>query len=336
MASTSAMKVLVVEESKQERRRMVDALADLNEIVVTGAVPDVETALRVLGEHRFDILVSGLAEPEGGRLIDRARALERGPSVVVVANPQGPADRPSLAAKADVYVEKDADLRGMSEGVRDLVQRLGDPLRLIGRMAGGVAHDLNNYLCVLDVTMTLLRQHPDDQTLWVQSRAALERSMRLTMSLLEYMKGSRRVENLDLGALVRQVLQLFGRTLAQDVNVIVEIEGELPVRGVASELEQLVLNLVINASDAMPEGGELRVRGQATADRVTLEVSDQGPALDVVVHPLTGLAPSRKPGRGAVLGLGIVRSVAERHGATIQIVTQRTGARVVVGFPRAA
>jgi signal transduction histidine kinase len=335
MASTSAMKVLVVEASKQQRRKMVEALADLTDIVVTGAVPDVESALRVLDEQRFDILVSGLGEADGGRLIERARELERGPSIVVVANPEGGAEHPdSLAAKADVYVEKDAELRGMAQGVSDLVQRRGDPLRLLGRMTGGVAHDLNNYLCVLDVTMTLLRQHPEDQTLWVQSRAALERSMRMTMSLLEYMRGRRKIEAVELGALIRQVLHLFGRTLAQDVNVIVELEGELPVRGVASELDQLVLNLVLEASDAMPAGGDLRVRGHATAERVTLEIVDQGPPLGAV-DPTTGLAPSRKPGRGPVLGLGIARSVAERHGATIQVVTQHTGTRVIVTFPRA-
>src|SRR5688572_30703356 len=156
-------------------------------------------------------------------------------------------------------------------------EHLDDSFRLLGRMTAGVAHDLNNYLTVLRVSIDLLEHRGSDRLLWDRAREAIESAIELNRNLLEYARGSApEPAPLDLAALVRRVLGLVGRLITPEIVVVVDESSDLPrVRGVAPELEQLVLNLVLNACDAMPKGGELRVRLRAPGpSAVVIDVMD--------------------------------------------------------------
>jgi signal transduction histidine kinase len=139
---------------------------------------------------------------------------------------------------------------------------------------------------------------------------------------------------------VQRVLEVVARLIPYEVVVMVDVDADTPVvSGIASELEQLVLNLVLNARDAMPAGGTLHlVLRSDSPSKVSLVVTDTGVGLVAAAAAASGPAtPSTKPGRnGQGLGLGIVRAVVERHGADLAITPNAGGGtRVAVTFRRA-
>jgi len=212
---------------------------------------------------------------------------------------------------------------------------------MLGRVAAGVAHDLNNYLAVVDLALTAAQGSGADIANCKEladAREAVQSARKLTNGLLDYARGgSPTPQSIDLGALVRRVLELFARVIPENVTLELETETAAPlVTGIAAELEQLVLNLVVNACDAMPDGGELSVGVRASKENsVTLEVADTGCGLSEACRDSDGpTSPSSKRGsETSGLGLGIVRSVAERHGAALELGPRSGGGtRVVVSF----
>lgn len=348
------MKVLVVERVKQERRALVEALAMIDEIAVCGAVGDLRSVERVFEEAPPDVVVTG-TELEDGRgidLISCAARLARTPQIVVVAEaPTREEWRAHLDAGAARVVERDEQLSELTDVVLSLARNArpadvaesaehADPVLLVGRLAGGVVHDLNNYLMALQFALEELQETPNDPELWGRTQVALDLASRLTRSLLGYVRGAPQPPKaVELGALVRDLLSAVGRPLRQRATLTLDVADGLPaVRGTASELEQLVLNLVLNAIDASPTGGEVMIRIHSVrGEAVTLEVTDHGGGLDdAALGRAAVLSPSTKPGRIGGLGLGIVRAVAERHHAQIRIVRPPTGGTTVtVVFPRA-
>jgi signal transduction histidine kinase len=214
---------------------------------------------------------------------------------------------------------------------------------LLGRLAAGVAHDLANYLAIVDMSLATARKRADEEGLRNAVDAAREgtdRASGLCRCLLDYARGGAPdPAPVDLEATVHRLLQLFGRMIPAHVSAVVDADADLPpVSGVAAELEQLVLNLVLNACDAMPDGGDLRVRLRATTRLVCLEVADTGGGMSQPELVRGALGPStnaRHPGAG--LGLGIVHAVADRHHAGVHIENRPTGGTIVrVTFPRRA
>src|SRR5262249_1488451 len=140
-----------------------------------------------------------------------------------------------------------------------------------------IVHDFSNYIGVLEVMLVLLRRSPNDATLWLQTESVVDVIRRLDATLLEYARGGapERVA-VDLVAIVRDTLSLAARVIPPDVKLVLDIADGTPVLAVRTDLEQLVLNLVINACDAMPRGGELRVSVAQVPYGMVLEVRDTG------------------------------------------------------------
>lgn len=209
-----------------------------------------------------------------------------------------------------------------------------DELRLLGRIAAGVAHDLNNYLCVTNLLLALLETAPASPELHARTRASIDQARRLARSLVGYVRGEAPAfEPVDLGALVDRMLALVGRAIAPSISVTTDIATELPqIRGVVSELEQLILNLVLNAADAMPGGGELAVRVQpAGTATLYLELADTGTGMIAeTLATADGRTASTRSGRRVGLGLGIVRRVIEHHGGSIRFTPRSDGAGTIV------
>src|SRR5262245_32591537 len=113
---------------------------------------------------------------------------------------------------------------------------IDDELRLLGRMAAGVIHDLNNYLGAIHATLTLLEQSPAERDLLSRALGCVDQAGRLTAALLAHLRGEDPpFEPVALGALVRQTLLLIERSLPPAIETRVEIADELPpIRGVRS------------------------------------------------------------------------------------------------------
>lgn len=338
------MRILIVDGSKERRLGMVEMLGVVTNVVIQGAVGTLRSALTAVLEARPDVIVTGSALPDGdgAQLIEEVRRLAQTPSFVVVAGTPSEEERERyLAVGVDRYVENASDERALQIAVTTLRRRPAasvppaETQRLLGRMTAGVVHDLNNYIHVLEVTLRMLRRQPDDAQLWRQSEAAVQAMARLNTMLLTYARGTAVAPILlDVGELAREVIAVLGRIVPPSIAVSFDIQPNLPpVRGVRAELEQLVLNLVVNACDAMAEtGGALTISVRRSAASVlVLDISDTGTGMTTT--PGSG-ASTKRIGQG--LGLGIVQSVVERHRGALSITTRETGGtKVVVMLPTA-
>jgi signal transduction histidine kinase len=349
--------ILVAEKSRAARLAIVDALGRIDTIAVQGAVAELREAVRWLCRDTPDLVVTGveLADASGLDLIEAARQLSPTSRIVVVGpSPAAEAWRRQVAAGAIQFVTAGPCLDELCEVVAALARPApeggggaggdggaDDALRLLGRITAGVAHDLGNYLSALTAVIALLEGARIDPALVARARSSVDHARRLAVSLVGHARGeSPAFEPVDLGAIVDRMLALLAHVLPPGIAVRAHIAALVPpVRGAAVELEQLVLNLVLNAADAMPGGGELIVRVQPTGTpAVYLEVSDTGHGMPPEARAADGgPAASSQPGRRTGLGLGIVRRVIDRHGGSIRFAPRvdRTGTIVWALLPTA-
>jgi signal transduction histidine kinase len=347
--------ILVAEKSSAARQAIVDALARIDAIAVQGAVAELREAVRALCRDTPDLVVTGveLADASGLDLIEATRQLAPGSRIVVVGPSSAPATeawRRQASAGAIQFVAAGPSFDELREVVAAIAHPSpgrgddaggagdadGDPLRLLGRITVGIAHDLGNYLSALAATIALLDGAAldgarVDPAVVARARTSVDHALRLALSLVGHVRGDAPAfEPVDLADLVERMLKLLVPVLPSDVVVRTDLAALVPpVNGAAVELEQLVLNLVLNAADAMPGGGELTVRVQPTGTAaVYLEVSDTGRGLPPEPRAGDGgpIAASAR-GQRAGLGLGIVRRVIARHGGSIRFAPRvdRTG-----------
>jgi signal transduction histidine kinase/CHASE3 domain sensor protein/ActR/RegA family two-component response regulator len=221
-------------------------------------------------------------------------------------------------------------------------------LRALGQMASGIAHDINNAISPVAIyTDILLRKEPD---LSERAREFLETIRRAIGDVAEtvarmrefYRPGDSEAKRrpVDLNTLVQQVIDLTRarwRDMPEQRGIAIELQTELApdlpvVMGVESELREALTNLVLNAVDAMPEGGTLTLRTRVAEDNPSLPPKMRGPARVCVEICDTGMGMDEetrrrclepffttKGERGTGLGLAMVYGVAQRHGAELQI-----------------
>ncbi len=335
------MKVLIVDGSKERRRELTEALAELNNVIVQGAVPDVRSALSAVVDAAPDLVVTDVTLPDGDGtyLLERMRGMARTPSVIVLAKRANDEQRIHyLTVGADSYIDGSdfASVRAAVLGLAATRFAIGsippqETQRLLGRMTAGVVHDFNNYLNVADISLDLVQRGNKAPELLSNARKALDAMKRLNATLLAYARGGVPTTTpIDLGLVASEILEMTRRVIATNVEVEIDIADRLrPVLAVRSELEQVLLNLIINACDAMPMGGQLDVRvKQATSQAVLLEVSDTGVGFG---------EPTKSTKNGVGLGLAIVRNVVARQGGAIRIVPRASGGTTVaIMLPTAA
>jgi PAS domain S-box-containing protein len=236
--------------------------------------------------------------------------------------------------------------------------RRAQKLEAVGRLAGGVAHDFNNLLTVINSCCDLLRlqRAPGDPQLELLDavHSAGERAAALTRQLLAF--GRRQILQprvLDVNAVVAEMVKLLGRLIGEDITLDVALDARpLRVSGDHGQLEQVVMNLALNARDAMPHGGRLEIRTErvdlgetfaATHLEVPpgpyalLAVNDTGSGMDETVraHVFEPFFTTKGPGKGTGLGLATVYAVVKQAGGAIDVVsTPGVGTAVRVYLPR--
>jgi signal transduction histidine kinase len=228
--------------------------------------------------------------------------------------------------------------------------RQAQKMEAIGRLAGGIAHDFNNIMTVVlghsEILALELKDQPEMRSSLMEIQHAAERAAALTRQLLAF---SRRQKlepvPVDLNAVARDMVSLLGRVLGGDIEVRADTTaGPVMVATDRVQLEQALLNLAVNARDAMPEGGRLLLT-------VAQRAPDEGHGVGVmaVADTGTGIAPEARPhifdpffttkevGRGSGLGLAMVYGFMQQSGGTIQFdSTMGVGTTFELTFPLAA
>ncbi len=217
-------------------------------------------------------------------------------------------------------------------------------MEAIGTLAGGIAHDFNNLLMVIQGNVSLLRHRLNGELSHQELLDRIENAARtgahLTRKLLAYArKGKYHVEQVDLNVLVRDSMSILGRT-RKDVVVRMDLAAPLwKINADKCQIEQVLLNLIVNAFEAMPVSGKLGVRTQnipgneaqrltgqpAQGDYVLIEVSDTGIGMDpqTLKRVFDPYFSTKKAARGAGLGLASVLGIVKNHGGHIRATSSK-------------
>jgi signal transduction histidine kinase/ActR/RegA family two-component response regulator len=231
------------------------------------------------------------------------------------------------------------------------VLRQSQKLEAMGQLVGGVAHDFNNLLMVISGGLDMLDRKADParrQRLMDGMRHAAQRGAGLTRQLVTFARHEAlQSESVDLAHQIGRMRELLDRSLRGDVNVLLEFADDLfPIEVNSAELELAVLNLAVNARDAMPDGGTIVIRAE-NAPAVPQSDLDGDFVLLSVIDPGMGIPPeirdrvfepfftTKELGKGSGLGLAQVYGFAKQSGGTVRIESEAgRGTTVVLTLPR--
>lgn len=258
-----------------------------------------------------------------------------------------------VAERTRALQEANAELRiQMAERARvEEALRQAQRIEAIGQLTGGVAHDFNNLLMVISGGLEMLRRsrQPDRrERLMDGMQQAAQRGAVLTRQLLAFSRCQKlKPEPVNVARQIGGMRELLDRSLRGDVHVTFEFASDLwPVEVDAAELEFVVLNLTVNARDAMPNGGLIIVRAENCAmlnrdelngNYVRLSVSDTGTGIapEVLARVFEPFYTTKEIGKGSGLGLAQVHGFASQSHGAVQIdSTVGHGTTVSLYLPR--
>jgi PAS domain S-box-containing protein len=236
--------------------------------------------------------------------------------------------RYAIAAFQDIGPQRAAETerRRLEEQLRR-----AERLESLGRLAGGIAHDFNNLLTPMLVYSELARdalpaESPIRQNL-EEIRGAAERAADLTRQLLAF--GREQVlapRRLDMNQAVRDFDRMFRRLVREDVDLELRLAPELgAVRADASQIQRVLMNLGLNAIDAMPQGGRVTLETERVlhdgVPSVALRVRDTGQGMDAdtVARVFDPFFTTKGPAKGTGLGLPTVYGIVAQHGGTLSV-----------------
>ncbi len=286
-------------------------------------------------EHERDPLLA--VEPRWAIVPVVARNTSIGALAVAVAEDEAFGEQDielleDLAAHMGIALQNARAYQELADARDELVRR--ENLQALGEMAAGVAHDFNNLLSAILGRAQMLRLRSEDaevrRSVEVIEQAALD-GARTVERIQEFAKAAPDSSDdasfvpVDVNAMVGVAVERSMssvRTAGRPIELRLELGEGGHIRGNPSELRQVLTNLIFNAVDAMPEGGELRVSSgrDRTASTVWFAVRDDGVGMDRetaerIFHPFFSTKGSRGTGLGMSVSYGIVR----RHGGTIEV-----------------
>jgi len=229
-------------------------------------------------------------------------------------------------------------------------------LETVGRLVGGVAHDFNNRLHVIMGHADMLQRSVSEPTLAFHAEIVVQSAQRaaeLTRQLLAYSRRQMlRPQAVEVNSVVEGTQRMLERVLDEHVELVTVLEAKFPMLADSGQIEQVLMNLILNARDAMPEGGRITLRtfdvqvddqapleGLAPGAYVALAVSDTGSGISASARPqiFEPFFTTKEVGRGTGLGLASVEGIVRQSGGSITVdSSEGHGSTFTVYLPRAA
>ncbi len=360
---STPLRILIVEDSEDDAALIVRELQRGGFNVSHLRVDSADSLVSALAATKWDIVVSDYSMPgfsgtEALKLV-RARNTEvpflfisgtLGEETAVAALKSGAQDYLVKGKLTRLVPAIERELRE-ADGRRER-QKLETQLHhlrrfeAIGRLAGGIAHDFNNVIgAILGWAELGYQELPDDH----KTRERLQkiqhqahRAAGLTRQLLAFAR--RQVlqpQNLDINALAKETVSLLGKIIGEQIEIELVLEPDLePAWADATQIEQVVMNLCINARDAMPLGGIIRIetrmaelrpgdgvlRSESRAGKyVLLTITDNGTGMDAETldHIFEPFFTTKEVGKGTGLGLATVYGIVKQHDGVIEVKSER-------------
>jgi two-component system cell cycle sensor histidine kinase/response regulator CckA len=245
----------------------------------------------------------------------------------------------SIESLRRVHAEAEKAANERDEALRRSIQ--GQKMELVGNLTSGIAHDLNNLLTVIVGSASMLRERamPEDRETHqvlddldtASSRAAL-----MTSQLLAFGR-PRGTENapVNLSAVLDDMTKMLPRLLGSAISVVVKVAPDCWCLASRVGLEQILLNLAVNARDAMAGAGTLSLELSVAGERVVLTATDTGAGMSAEAQARAFEPFFTTKASGTGLGLATVRELALRYGAAIELDSELgRGTTFVLSFPR--
>ncbi|MCD6305973.1 MAG: PAS domain S-box protein [Deltaproteobacteria bacterium] len=255
-----------------------------------------------------------------------------------------------MSFNASVMRDKNGEILGVVAGAKDISKiketeeqlRQAQKMEAVGQLAGGVAHDFNNILTAIQgyIDLALLNVQKDDRVYQglIEIRKAGMRAANLTRQLLLF---SRRqpmeMTPLDLNQVIQDLGKMLNRLIGEDISLSTTLATEpCTVRGDPGSIEHVIMNLVVNARDAMPDGGKIFVRTENVAvdekycktyryarpgEFICLSVQDTGVGMDqtIINRIFEPFFTTKGRGKGTGMGLSVVYGIVKQHKGWINV-----------------
>lgn len=371
------LRVLIIEDSEDDALLLVRKLGHEGGYNPSYTRADtLEGFKKALTEPEWDIIISDHSMPHFSALhaLQTLRESQLDIPLVIVSGTIEPeAAVAAMKAGASDYIMKDdltrlvpAIERELREARSRREKRLAEDrflqaqkIESIGRLAGGIAHDFNNILTAILGYANLLAEAADKSRAWrddvEEIRRAAERAAGLTRQLLAFSRRQAlQLRVVDLNAEFTDLEKMLRRTLGEDIEWAVSLASGLKhVKADPGQIQQVVMNLVVNARDAMPHGGKLTVETENVdlleprvetdfiippGAYVALTVGDTGAGItgEVRSHLFEPYFTTKEKGKGSGLGLAVIYGIVKQSGGYIAVNSvPGKGAAFKIYFPKA-
>ena len=207
-----------------------------------------------------------------------------------------------------------------------------EKLAAAGRLSAAIAHELNNPLEAITNLLFLIETDPEvaatARNYAKEALSELERLSHITRQSLGFYRELTTAQEFNVSDNVQETLQLYARRLlAKQIVTVTEYDPELRVHAIRGEIRQVLSNLIVNAADAMDDGGTLRIQTfLSPAGEVVIRVRDTGPGIPSEIRRRM-FEPffTTKPGTGTGLGLWVSETIMEKHGGRLECATELAG-----------
>jgi PAS domain S-box-containing protein len=357
-----AQRNLAEKAARASEQRVRALMENANDAIYVSSLEGVilevnRAAERLQGRPRSEIVGSSVADvvvPEERERVGRSMAatISEG-HVAGLETLSLRSDGTRVPVEVSASVVEVGDEKLIHAIVRDVSERKGleeqyrqaQKMEAVGRLAGGIAHDFNNLLMVIQSFADILPLHLGDENAVrndiEQLRSTANRGAGLTRQLLAFSrKQVVKAEVVDAGRIAAEIAALLEKLIGEDVRLEIRLDTkDCFVRGDRGQLEQVLMNLAVNARDAMPRGGQILIdvqraelderfaathAGVKPGSFVQMSVSDTGTGMDAEVrkHLFEPFFTTKENGRGTGLGLATVYGIVKSAGGDVWVYSE--------------